>query len=83
MDQPEAQSSQNFSIPQEIGMISLVIPVYNEEESLVPLLGEIRSVLAELGRAWEVVFVDNGSTDASSSSTVTPTVSPSRPRAGI
>ena len=65
MDQPEAQSSQNFSIPQEIGMISLVIPVYNEEESLVPLLGEIRSVLAELGRAWEVVFVDDGSRDES------------------
>lgn len=45
--------------------LSVVIPVYNEEENLRPLWEELRGVLDGLGRAFEVVFVDDGSRDRS------------------
>ncbi len=44
-------------------MISVVVPVYNEERSVALLLDELRSTLDGLGRDWEAVFVDDGSTD--------------------
>jgi glycosyltransferase involved in cell wall biosynthesis len=46
-------------------MISVVVPLYNEEHSLETLYAEIASALETLGRPWEVVFVDDGSTDGS------------------
>lgn len=43
--------------------LSIVVPAYNEAES-VPLLHErIRAVVEPLGLVWEVVYVDDGSTD--------------------
>ena len=41
--------------------LSLVVPAYNERENLAPLLDEITSALA--GRTYEVIVVDDGSTD--------------------
>jgi dolichol-phosphate mannosyltransferase len=45
--------------------LSVVIPVYNEEENLPPLWAELRGVLETLGMTFEVVFVDDGSRDRS------------------
>lgn len=45
--------------------ISLVIPVYNEEESLTPLMEWISRVMEANRFSYEVIFVDDGSTDAS------------------
>lgn len=45
--------------------LSIVIPVYNEEENLPLLWPELRGVLDELGLAFEVLFVDDGSRDRS------------------
>jgi dolichol-phosphate mannosyltransferase len=45
--------------------LSVVIPVYNEEENLPHLWPELRGVLEPLGLAFEVVFVDDGSRDRS------------------
>ena len=45
--------------------LSVVIPVYDEEENLPPLWAELRSVLEPLGLTFEVVFVDDGSRDRS------------------
>jgi len=45
--------------------LSLVIPVYNEEENLCPLFDAIQQALGSMERAWEVVFVDDGSRDKS------------------
>jgi dolichol-phosphate mannosyltransferase len=45
--------------------VSIVIPVYNEEENLPILAAEIRTALAELGWSYEVLWVDDGSTDGS------------------
>jgi glycosyltransferase involved in cell wall biosynthesis len=45
--------------------LSVVIPVYNERESLGNLLREVEHACADTGRRWEVIFVDDGSTDGS------------------
>ena len=45
--------------------LSVVIPVYNEEESLPELDQRLRDFLGELNETWEVVFVDDGSSDRS------------------
>ncbi|HEV3403166.1 MAG TPA: glycosyltransferase family 2 protein, partial [Gaiellaceae bacterium] len=44
-------------------MISVVVPVYNEERSVALLLDELRSTLEGVGADWQAVFVDDGSTD--------------------
>jgi len=43
--------------------LSIVIPVYNEEENVEPLIREINGVLATLGKSCEIVAVDDGSKD--------------------
>ncbi|MEN6300622.1 MAG: glycosyltransferase family 2 protein [Anaerolineaceae bacterium] len=49
----------------DINQISIVVPVYNEAESL-PLLNEaIHQALSPMEIAWEVIFVDDGSVDDS------------------
>ena len=45
--------------------LSVVVPVFNEEESLKPLFAQIESSVCERGLRYEVVFVDDGSTDDS------------------
>jgi len=46
-------------------LLSLVIPVYNEVDSLEPLVAEIDEALVDADRPFEIVFVDDGSTDGS------------------
>lgn len=45
--------------------LSVVIPLFNEEESLNPLTNEIRKALKVIDLAYEIIFVDDGSTDKS------------------
>ncbi|MBN2107839.1 MAG: glycosyltransferase, partial [Deltaproteobacteria bacterium] len=45
--------------------ISVVVPVFNEEGNIEPLTRELVDVLAEINRSYEIIFVDDGSTDAS------------------
>ena len=45
--------------------LSLVIPVYNEEENLRPLAAEIRAALDGTGLDYEAIFIDDGSKDRS------------------
>jgi glycosyltransferase involved in cell wall biosynthesis len=45
--------------------LSIVLPVYNEAESLGPLWQELVEVLPGLAESVEVIFVDDGSTDGS------------------
>jgi glycosyltransferase involved in cell wall biosynthesis len=44
--------------------LSILVPVYNEEGSVRLLVERMMPVLEGLGMTWEVVFVDDGSTDA-------------------
>jgi undecaprenyl-phosphate 4-deoxy-4-formamido-L-arabinose transferase len=46
-------------------MISVVVTLYNESESLAALYGRTVTTLDELGRPFEIIFVDDGSTDGS------------------
>jgi len=45
--------------------ISIVVPIYNEEDSVAPLHAAIVAALEPTGRSFEILFVDDGSTDAS------------------
>src|SRR3954467_5742368 len=46
-------------------VLSVVVPLLNEEATLEQLYRELEAALAAAGLDWEVVFVDDGSTDAS------------------
>jgi glycosyltransferase involved in cell wall biosynthesis len=43
--------------------LSIVVPIYNEEDSLAELLRAIEQAMAPLGVTYEILFVDDGSTD--------------------
>lgn len=45
--------------------LSIVVPLYNEEESLKELSQQIRSALDQYTSNYEVIFIDDGSTDNS------------------
>ena len=45
--------------------VSVVVPVYNEAASLRELHQRLRAVLEGLGESFEVIYVDDGSTDTS------------------
>jgi glycosyltransferase involved in cell wall biosynthesis len=45
--------------------ITVTIPIYNEEENIPILYDRLRAALEHSGRTWEVVLVDDGSTDRS------------------
>ncbi len=44
--------------------LSLVVPLFNEEESVGPLIERICAAMATYPSAWELILVDDGSTDA-------------------
>ena len=44
--------------------LSIVIPVYNEEENVEPLIQEINAAVKPLRKPYEIVVVDDGSCDA-------------------
>lgn len=46
-------------------MLSIVVPVFNEEESLEAFYKELTSALSDLREKHEIIFVDDGSTDNS------------------
>jgi glycosyltransferase involved in cell wall biosynthesis len=50
---------------QEYIEISVVVPVYNEEGNLPVLIPALLEVLKNLGRSYEIIFVDDGSSDES------------------
>ena len=45
--------------------LSIITPVYNEEENLPLLYDAIQQVLKPIGKTWELIFVDDGSRDKS------------------
>ena len=53
--------------PAETIEISVVVPVFNEEENLPILIPKLVTVLNQLGHPYEMIFVDDGSSDRSRS----------------
>lgn len=43
--------------------LSIIVPVYNEEESIVNLHRELLDILTKIDKEYEIIFVDDGSTD--------------------
>jgi glycosyltransferase involved in cell wall biosynthesis len=46
-------------------MISLTVPVYNEEDALLPLFEKVQIVMERHGEPWEILFINDGSQDKS------------------
>jgi glycosyltransferase involved in cell wall biosynthesis len=46
-------------------MLSIVVPIHNEDHSILPLYDRLTSVLVNLRRPYEIIFVDDASTDRS------------------
>ena len=53
------------AFPDDRSLVSIVIPVYNEAESISLLQSAISEAMSDLDRPWEVVYVDDGSSDKS------------------
>ena len=45
-------------------MLSIVVPAFNEQDNIEPFRREIQTVLDRITSRWEIVFVNDGSTDA-------------------
>jgi glycosyltransferase involved in cell wall biosynthesis len=46
-------------------MISIVIPIHNEEPAILPLYDRLTTVLETMNKPYEILFVDDASTDRS------------------
>ena len=44
--------------------LSIIIPAFNEQDNITPLYQELNKVLSDLGKSYEIIFIDDGSTDA-------------------
>ena len=51
--------SQDVQTPE----VSVVVPLFNEADNILPLYHALHHAMALIGRRWEVIFVDDGSTD--------------------
>ena len=65
LDDPTAASARGGAATCDAELLSLVIPVFNEKDSLEPLIAEIAEVASTNRLRIEVIFVDDGSTDGS------------------
>ena len=45
-------------------LISLIVPVYNEAEAIQPFLDQVTPALAQAGARFEIIFINDGSTDS-------------------
>jgi polyisoprenyl-phosphate glycosyltransferase len=61
--EPHMTARSGKSAEQRRRSLSVVVPMLNEEHGLEPLVGRLQPVLESLGLDWEVIFVDDGSTD--------------------
>lgn len=63
------QGQQDFPVKEQIKFsfkkISIVIPLYNEEDALRPLYAELKKALKNYSTDYELIFVDDGSSDKS------------------
>jgi len=51
--------------PIENPVISIIVPVYNEEKSILPFLSEVLPLIESLDHTFEILFINDGSTDKS------------------
>lgn len=61
----EADEGQGDVVSEDQLEVSVIIPIYNEEDNLEPLHKGLKEALESLGKSYEIVAVDDGSTDGS------------------
>jgi glycosyltransferase involved in cell wall biosynthesis len=49
--------------PKPFGLVSVVVPAHNEEGTVARFVSQTAKAFAQVGRPWELVYVDDGSTD--------------------
>jgi glycosyltransferase involved in cell wall biosynthesis len=59
---PDSPMSTELSIPPH--SLSIVVPFYNEEDNIAPLVKRVHEALVGYDYPWELVLVDDGSSDA-------------------
>ena len=57
-----------------INQISIVIPALNEEESIPSLVDELNAELESANLEFEIIIVDDGSTDNTTTSVISPAI---------
>src|SRR3954464_862694 len=57
--------SRRFADAARAPYLTVVVPIYNEEESIPPLYARLTEELTALGRKYEIIAVDDGSRDRS------------------
>jgi glycosyltransferase involved in cell wall biosynthesis len=66
---PRRQAARPFKVvpraPHAAPQISVVVPIFNEAESVEPLYTRLHQAMSSLGRDYELIFVDDGSLDGS------------------
>ena len=60
-NETRAEPSRKTSPPE----LSVLVPVYNEEDNVAPLYEKLMASLSQCGRSFELIFIDDGSTDES------------------
>lgn len=60
---PPLMTTATAGHPPASPFLSIIVPVKDEEPNILMLLGEIRTMANSLGRSFEVIFVDDGSSD--------------------
>jgi glycosyltransferase involved in cell wall biosynthesis len=60
-----AEKSRSLSVDSSAPEISVFLPVYNEGPNIIPLSRSLQESLDALGRSYEIIYVDDGSTDGS------------------
>ena len=51
--------------PLRLRLLSIIVPVYNEEENILPLYSKVLGVVPALSCPFELIFIDDGSIDGS------------------
>jgi glycosyltransferase involved in cell wall biosynthesis len=59
----ERQKSRRFGFERDKVRVSIIVPAYNEEGNIKPLMDQFHEVIARTGSDWEVILIDDGSTD--------------------
>jgi len=63
LDPPMEQETTDTDIPKELGLVSIVIPAYNEENAIVETIEQVREVMSASQYDYELIIVNDGSTD--------------------
>ncbi len=61
---PTTATIENIMPVAEAMELSLVVPIFNEQESVVPLIDRVMEAMLGYASPWELILVDDGSTDA-------------------